>query len=398
MAPSAALILAAGGSGSRLGENPKKQFAHLAGTPVLLRAIRPFASVPAVSAAVVVLPREDLPVGAAILGSVDDRLAIRCVAGGPTRTASVRLGLEHLPACDAVLVHDAARPFVSREVIERVLATALAGEAAVPALPVADTLKRVSAGRPLTVPREDLYGVQTPQAFPRDMLLEAHRRAAAEGLECTDDAGLCERYGMEVRLVEGEASNVKITRASDWPLAEMLAAALDADGDQTVLGRASGVARVGIGYDVHRLELGRPCVIGGVSIPSDRGPIGHSDGDVLLHAVMDALLGAAGEADIGHLFPPTDPRWAGADSIHLLKRVRARVAPLCEVDFVDAVLVAEAPRIGPHVPAMRERIARALGIAPGAVNVKATTAEGMGAIGRGEGISAQAVVTVRTRG
>jgi 2-C-methyl-D-erythritol 4-phosphate cytidylyltransferase/2-C-methyl-D-erythritol 2,4-cyclodiphosphate synthase len=193
--------------------------------------------------------------------------------------------------------------------------------------------------------------------------------------------------------VEGEPTNLKITTAADWELAQALVAARERPSGPT-----ERAWRTGIGYDVHRLEAGRPCVLGGVRIESDRGPAGHSDGDVLVHAVMDAVLGAAGEPDIGHRFPPGDPRWAGADSLSLLAQVRDAVAGRFEVLFVDCCLVAEAPRIGPHVPAMRGRIAAALAIPAERVNVKATTAEGLGAIGRGEGLAAQAVVTLWEKG
>jgi 2-C-methyl-D-erythritol 4-phosphate cytidylyltransferase/2-C-methyl-D-erythritol 2,4-cyclodiphosphate synthase len=315
------------------------------------------------------------------------------VAGGSSRQESVRLGLEALGETEAVLVHDAARPLVTRELAQRVAEAALAGESVVPVVPVADTLKRLDGGWLSTVARGGLFAAQTPQGFPRRLLREAHARARTEGVRATDDAALLEAFGLAVVSLEGEATNLKLTSPADWELAEALIAARE--GAAREIGRAP---RTGIGYDVHRLERGRPCVLGGVRIESDRGPAGHSDGDVLVHAVMDAVLGAAGEPDIGHRFPAGDPRWAGADSIGLLERVREAVAPHFEVLFVDCCIVAEAPRVAPHVPAMRARIAAALGIPAARVNVKATTAEGLGAIGRGEGICAQAVATLRERG
>jgi 2-C-methyl-D-erythritol 4-phosphate cytidylyltransferase/2-C-methyl-D-erythritol 2,4-cyclodiphosphate synthase len=331
--------------------------------------------------------------------------ALVCVAGGATRQESVRRGLDALGEVDVVLVQDAARPLPSPALVRRVLEVARGGAGAVPVLPVGDTLKRVDGGALATVSREGLLAAQTPQGFPRGMLVEAHRRAAADGVTATDDAALCERYGFPVRAVEGEPANLKLTTPGDLALAEALVASLDGvasaprRGDEPETAHAAGLAgvRTGLGYDMHRLEDGRPCILGGVLIESPRGPVGHSDADVLLHAIADALLGAAGEPDIGYRFPPDDPRWAGADSAELLRRVRDDVLRRFEIAYVDAVVVAEAPRLAPHVPAIRRRIAEVLGIGAELVNVKATTAEGLGAIGRGEGIAAQAVATLRER-
>ncbi|HEY7461058.1 MAG TPA: 2-C-methyl-D-erythritol 4-phosphate cytidylyltransferase [Gemmatimonadota bacterium] len=390
--PSLGIVLAAGGGGVRMG-GAKKQFALLGGVPVFVRALRPFLTLPGLARAVVVLPGEELARGRALLEVEAPGKGVEMVAGGSSRQESVRLGLEALGETEAVLVHDAARPLVTRELAQRVAEAALAGESVVPVVPVADTLKRLDGGWLSTVARGGLFAAQTPQGFPGRLLREAHARARTEGVRATDDAALLEAFGLAVVSLEGEATNLKLTSPADWELAEALIAARE--GAAREIGRAP---RTGIGYDVHRLERGRPCVLGGVRIESDRGPAGHSDGDVLVHAVMDAVLGAAGEPDIGHRFPAGDPRWAGADSIGLLERVREAVAPHFEVLFVDCCIVAEAPRVAPHVPAMRARIAAALGIPAARVNVKATTAEGLGAIGRGEGICAQAVATLRERG
>jgi 2-C-methyl-D-erythritol 4-phosphate cytidylyltransferase/2-C-methyl-D-erythritol 2,4-cyclodiphosphate synthase len=372
-----------------MGQGEKKQFALLAGIPVLARALRPFAELPLLDRAVVVLPLADLARGAAIVHEVAPRLPIRAVSGGATRQDSVRIGLAALGEVEAVLVHDAARPLASAKLVARVAEGALRGEAVVPVVPVRDTLKRLVGDAASTVSREGLYSAQTPQGFPRRALEEAHARALAGGVSATDDAGLLEALGGAVRPVEGEVTNLKLTTPDDWEVAEAL----------IVARQGAGVPgfRTGIGYDVHRLVEGRPCVLGGVRIDSPRGPLGHSDGDVLVHAVMDAVLGAAGEADIGRRFPPDDARFAGADSLGLLEEVGRAVSGRFEILFVDACVIAEAPRVGPHVPAMRTRLAAALAIAPERVNVKATTAEGLGAIGRGEGIAAQAVATLRER-
>ncbi len=370
-----------------------KQFALLGGVPVFVRALRPFLTLPGLARAVVVLPGEELARGRAMLEVEAPGTRVETVAGGPTRQDSVRLGLEALGETEAVLVHDAARPLATHELARRVAVAALGGTCVVPVVPVADTLKRLEQAGLTTVARGSLFTAQTPQGFPGRLLREAHARAFAQDVRATDDAALLEAFGQPVVALEGEATNLKLTSPADWEMAEALVAARE--GASRGTGR---LPRTGIGYDVHRLERGRPCVLGGVRIESDRGPAGHSDGDVLVHAVMDAVLGAAGEPDIGHRFPVGDPRWAGADSVGLLERVREAVSPRFEVLFVDCCIVAEAPRVGPHVPAMRARIAAALGIPAARVNVKATTAEGLGAIGRGEGICAQAVATLRERG
>jgi 2-C-methyl-D-erythritol 4-phosphate cytidylyltransferase/2-C-methyl-D-erythritol 2,4-cyclodiphosphate synthase len=380
-----------------MGGAGRKQFALLAGVPVLARALAAFDALPGLREVVVVLPPAELDRGRELLDAAGRRSAV-CVAGGATRQESVRRGLDALGEVEVVLVHDAARPLLSPALARRVLEVARSGVGAVPVLPVGDTLKRVRAGALATVPREGLLAAQTPQGFPRAMLLEAHRRAAAGGVTATDDAALCERFGFAVRAVEGEAANLKLTRPEDLDLAEGLVERLGGERPAGAHRDGAGLAvRTGLGYDVHRLEEGRPCIIGGVRLDFARGPAGHSDGDVLLHAIADALLGSAGEADIGHRFPPGDPAWAGADSADLLRRVREAIEPRFEIAYVDAVVVAEAPRLAPHVPAIRRRIAAILGIDAGLVNVKATTAEGLGAVGRGEGIAAQAVATLRER-
>jgi 2-C-methyl-D-erythritol 4-phosphate cytidylyltransferase/2-C-methyl-D-erythritol 2,4-cyclodiphosphate synthase len=310
------------------------------------------------------------------------------VFGGATRQASVRAGLETLVAHkpELVLVHDAARPFASRALIARAIAAARSG-AAVPVLPVVDTVKTVDTTGAITdtIDRRSLRVVQTPQAFGFELLLEAHRRAVAAGREdFTDDAALAEWAGHRVTTFEGEASNVKLTTPEDFSRAEAAEVAALAD------------IRTGFGFDVHQFIEGDHVWLGGVRIAHERGVTGHSDADVVLHALVDAILGALCEGDIGVHFPPSDPQWRGASSDRFLafavERVQARGG---RIAHLDATIVCEAPRIGPHRDAMRARIAEIAGIPESRVAIKATTSEQLGFIGRREGIAAFANATIR---
>jgi 2-C-methyl-D-erythritol 4-phosphate cytidylyltransferase/2-C-methyl-D-erythritol 2,4-cyclodiphosphate synthase len=309
--------------------------------------------------------------------------------GGATRQASVRAGLEalkpHAPAL--VLVHDAARPFATPALVSRAIAEARARGAAVPALPVSDTVKRVDAqGRVAeTIDRSTLRLIQTPQAFAYAPLLDAHQRATAQGREdFTDDAALAEWAGMTVNVFAGEPGNIKITDPADFVRAEAMDFA------------ALGDIRIASGLDVHAFGPGDHVMLGGLRIPHGRALTGHSDADVVLHALTDALLGALAEGDIGAHFPPSDPQWRGASSDRFLRfaieRVKARGG---RVAHLDVTVVCEAPRIGPHRDAMRAKIAELAGIAVERVAVKATTSEKLGFTGRGEGIAATATATVR---
>ena len=372
-----ALILAAG-RGSRLGAPLPKQFLDLAGRPLLRHAVEAFLRHPRVAAVRVVGDAEACARALAGLGLPD------AIAGGETRQASARAGLEALAAepPEAVLIHDAARPIVPARVIDAVVCALEAGAAAaVPALPVTDTLKRDEGGLVAgTVPREGLVRVQTPQGFRFGAILEAHRRAAGAAL--TDDAAVAEASGIPVRLVPGAEENIKVTLPGDLSRAEAL------------LG-PSLVPRTGIGFDVHRLVAGRPLVLCGVAIPSPVGLAGHSDADVGIHALCDALYGALAEGDIGVHFPPSEARWKDADSALFLRHAAGRVAARGgRIANVDVTLICERPRIAPHAGAMRARLASLLGLAESAVSVKATTTERLGFTGRGEGIAAQAAATV----
>lgn len=376
----AGAVVVAAGAGTRLAGPLRKPFLPLGGQAIVERALWAFQACDRVSAVVVAVAPDDLErARRLVVGKVS-----AVVAGGATRRASVAAGLEALPPGGWVIVHDGVRPFVSPALIERVLDAAGPAGAATAGLPVADTLKAVDGDQVRrTVDRRDLYAVQTPQAFRTDLLREAHRRAPADAA-VTDDAELVERIGGTVVVVPGDPVNVKITTPEDYALAR-----------RRVEG-APGAVRVGLGYDMHRLVPDRSLVLGGITIPSSRGLTGHSDADVLTHAVMDALLGAAGLPDIGHHFPPDDPAYRQADSIGLLASVDIllRSAGWTVVN-VDAVICAEVPRLAPFVDAMRVRLAGALGIQAGAIGIKATTAEGLGAVGRGDGIAAQAVALLQ---
>ena len=376
-----ALIVAAG-RGERLGAELPKQYLDLGGRPVLGRTTATFAGHPAVEAVRVVYRAEDQ--------DLYDRAThglglLPPVPGGASRQASVAAGLESLASetPERVLIHDAARPFAAPALIDRVLAALDAAPGAIPALPVADSLKRGADGRITgAVDRAGLWRAQTPQGFRFPEILAAHRQAA--GLELTDDAAVAEHAGLDVRLVAGAEDNFKITSAEDLDRARRL------------LGGAAGEVRVGQGFDVHRFGGDGPVMLCGVAIDHDQGLAGHSDADVGLHALTDAVLGALAAGDIGAHFPPSDPEWAGAPSALFLAHAAKLVAEAGgAIAGVDLTLICERPKVGPHRDAMRASVAEILGIAVGRVSVKATTTEGLGFTGRGEGIAAQATATLR---
>jgi 2-C-methyl-D-erythritol 4-phosphate cytidylyltransferase/2-C-methyl-D-erythritol 2,4-cyclodiphosphate synthase len=372
----AALVMAAG-RGQRLGGDEPKQYRMLGGLTVLARSLALFASHPRIDRVVTVIHQDDRNRYVEAAGS----LALESpVLGGETRQDSVRLGLERLAIDppDIVLIHDAARPLTPPSVIGRVI-DALAGSVgAIPALPVADTLKRGEDGRVVgTLPRAGLFRAQTPQGFRFAPILDAHRRFA--GTDLTDDAAVAEAAGLAVALLPGDEAAFKITTADDLERAR----------------RVSAETRTGTGFDVHRFGPGDHVWLCGVRVTHDRGLIGHSDADVGLHALTDAILGAIGAGDIGQHFPPGDPRWRGAASSGFLSHaaglLRARGGRLVHV---DVTVICERPKVGPHREAMRSAIAAILAIDTSRVSVKATTTEGLGFTGRGEGIAAQAAATV----
>jgi len=381
-----AVVVVAAGRGTRVGGDLPKQYAAIAGRPVLAHTLAAFQDHPAVDRIVVVIHPDDRDLYERAVEGGAGKL-ISPVAGGASRQASVLAGLEALApeSPDLVLIHDAARPFVDRATVDRVIAALASADGALAALPVADTLKRRAADGTTagTVERAGLWRAQTPQGFRFGRILAAHRRAAAAGRsDLTDDAAVAEWAGLPVQLVTGSEQNIKITTAEDLAMAaERLSPPRE--------------IRTGQGFDVHRFRDGDHVWLCGVRIPHDHGLEGHSDADVGLHALTDALLGTIGDGDIGQHFPPSDPKWKGAAS-HLFladaaRRVRERGG---RVINVDVTLLCEAPRIGPHRTAMAARVAEILGLTPDRVGVKATTTEQLGFTGRREGIAALAIATV----
>jgi len=382
-------IVAAGGRGLRLGATQPKQFLTVAGRAVLERSVSAFVRHPEVSDVVVALPPEVVSAPPEYL--LHASKSLRVVAGGLRRQDSVGAAFrETATDVDIVIVHDAARPFVAADLISRTIAAAAETGAAVAAIPARDTVKRAD-GRTLlpgsllvaeTLPRETIFLAQTPQAFRRRVLEDALELSTS--VHATDEATLVEQRGHAVRIVEGDPTNIKITTPEDWPLAETIASG----------SRESGF-RIGNGYDLHRLVEGRPLILGGVTIPHERGLLGHSDADAVCHAVTDALLGAAAAGDIGRHFPDNDERWRDASSLHLLERAAGLVRELgYAIVNVDVVVIAERPKIGGYVDQMREGVARALGIAAAGVSIKGKTNEGVGELGRGEAIATHAVALI----
>ena len=384
--PEVAAVVVAAGRGTRAGGDLPKQFRQIGGETLLRRSLAMFADHPAVGSVQPVINTEDDDLFRESARGID---TLAPVPGGATRQASVLAGLEALAALKPaiVLVHDAARPFASPALISRAIeATARTG-AAIPALPVTDTIKRVDAAGHVgeTLDRAVLRLVQTPQAFAFDALLAAHRRAAKAGRDdFTDDAALAEWAGMTVGTFNGESGNIKITTPEDFARSEAMQFA------------ALGDVRTGSGIDVHAFGPGDHVIVGGVRIPHDKALTGHSDADVGLHALVDAILGALADGDIGSHFPPSDPQWRGASSDRFftfaVERVAARGGRIAHLDLT---IVCESPRIGPHRDAMRARIAGLAHLGINRVAVKATTSEKLGFTGRGEGIAAYATATVR---
>ncbi|UZK66920.1 bifunctional 2-C-methyl-D-erythritol 4-phosphate cytidylyltransferase/2-C-methyl-D-erythritol 2,4-cyclodiphosphate synthase [Sphingomonas sp. M1-B02] len=375
MGKTAALIVAAG-QGVRAGTLLPKQFAMVAGKPMLAHSHATLSAHPAIDEVLVVIGEGQQEALEVALGPVS------FVIGGPTRRESVGKGLDALEGVDRVLIHDAARPFLSAPVIGSLLAALESYDGALPALPVADTLARDEGGLGETVPREGLVRVQTPQVFRFDAIVEAHR-AWPQDKEATDDAQMVRELGRRVALVPGDPMLEKITHPADFAAAEARHA-------------ATLRVRTAQGYDVHRLEAGEQLWLGGVLVPHDKGLSGHSDADVALHAITDALLGTIGAGDIGMHFPPSDPKWRGAASARFLEHAAALIrAQGGVIDFLDLTLICEAPKIGPHREAIRASIADILALPASRVSVKATTTERLGFTGRGEGMAAQAIATVR---
>jgi 2-C-methyl-D-erythritol 4-phosphate cytidylyltransferase/2-C-methyl-D-erythritol 2,4-cyclodiphosphate synthase len=398
-------IIAAGGRGQRLGGAQPKQLLEIGGRAILERSVTAFLSHPDVDAVVVALPA-DLAAAPpdylrAASAAAPGRKPLRIVVGGDRRQDSVANAFHAAgPQTEVIVVHDAARPFVSADLIARTIAAAAESGAALAAVQSRDTVKRVGRGPEAahvaeTLARDTIYLAQTPQAFRRDVLASA----LAVTADATDEAALAEHAGHAVRIVDGEAANIKITTADDLPIAASIAAAIDRDvKERDPFSRAIRTGRAGTGYDLHRLVDGRPLILGGVTIPSDRGALGHSDADVVCHAATDAILGAACLGDIGRHFPDTEARWKDASSLDLLRRAVALVAELgLEVGNIDVTVILERPKIKDHVDAMRAAVAGAIGIDASRVSIKGKTNEGVDAIGRGEAIAAHAIALVRSR-
>jgi 2-C-methyl-D-erythritol 4-phosphate cytidylyltransferase/2-C-methyl-D-erythritol 2,4-cyclodiphosphate synthase len=378
---SVGVIIVAAGRSERMGAGVPKPLLDLGGKTLLQRSVEAFDRHPGVSELVVVLPAALVDDGPSLVGQTSR--ACRFVAGGERRQDSVRHGMDALSSnADPILVHDAARPFADRETIDRVIAAALEAGAAVPAVPARDTVKRVDLDRRVvaaTLPRGEIFLAQTPQGFSRRVLQDAIA-AGERGIDATDDAMLAERAGHAVRVVSGDERNVKITTPEDLAASRAT---------------LSPIPRVGSGYDLHRLVDGRTLVLAGVTLPFQRGPHSHSDGDVLCHALIDAILGAAGAGDIGQHFPNNDARWKDAAGLDLLGRAIEIVRDRgWRVSSVDATVILERPTLAPHLDEIRARLAPALGVGVDRVSVKAKTNEGVDAVGRGEAIAAHAVAVL----
>jgi len=420
-------IIAAGGRGTRFGGGQLKQLLFVGGRAILDRSVSAFVGHPAIAEVIVALPDElalDPPAYLRPAESGGAAKPLRIVAGGARRQDSVARAFQAADtASDMIVIHDAARPFASPDLVARTIAAAAESGAALAALQSRDTVKQgelmarqahherehdpliLSSSKDermwvvqSTLPRESIYLAQTPQAFRRDILQQALAFGAREGIDVTDEATLAERAGFAVRLVEGEPSNIKITTSDDMTIAEAIAGSQSTiDNPQPAIRTPqSAISRIGTGYDLHLLVEGRPLIVGGITIPSRRGAAGHSDADVACHAITDAILGAARAGDIGRQFPDTDARWQGASSVDLLARATALVREAgYEIGNVDVTVILEAPKIRDHIDAMRRALAGALGVDPSAISVKGKTNEGVDAVGRGEAIAAHAVALLR---
>jgi 2-C-methyl-D-erythritol 4-phosphate cytidylyltransferase/2-C-methyl-D-erythritol 2,4-cyclodiphosphate synthase len=373
-------IVAAGGRGLRLGADRPKQFLEIGGRSILETSVAALAASGRIDEIIVALPADHLT--SAAKGWQAISTPVTFVAGGARRQDSVANAFAtSAPAADVVVIHDAARPFVTRDVIARTIDAASTHGAAIAAIAVRDTVKQAGeagadGSRPIgaTIPRDTIFLAQTPQAFRRDVLA----RALGEGstIDATDEAMLVERLGLPVHVVDGDPRNIKITTAEDLTSARA----------------AQGIMRIGNGYDLHKLVAGRPLILAGVNIPFELGLSGHSDADIVCHAVTDAVLGAANAGDIGRMFPDTDPKWKGADSIALLKGAVARVHDAgYRISNVDVTVIAQKPKLLPYLEQMRANLADALGVGVDAVSVKGKTNEGVDSMGRGESMAAHAV-------
>ena len=374
-----AVIIAAAGRGTRLGSHVPKQFLKIGGEYVIAKTLKPFEHLDAIDYIFIVTNEDYLDFCRNIVESCGLQKVDAIVPGGKERQDSVFNALQEVnrirPGVSYVLIHDAARPYVSEDVIMNVLRATDEKGAAVACVAMTNSVRRAygESGGSESVDRSDYYSVQTPQGFRKSMLIEAYEKAYDDYFIGTDDASIVERAGYEISIVDGDYENIKITTKEDLPMEN----------------------RIGTGFDVHRLVEGRKLVLGGIEIPWEKGLLGHSDADVLLHAIMDALLGAAGLGDIGHHFPDTDEQYRGISSLKLLERVKELLDDnYYKLANVDATVIAQKPKVAPYIDEMRKTIARVLDVDESRVNVKGTTTEELGFTGRGEGIAAQAVASL----
>ena len=371
-----AVIIAAAGIGSRMNASKPKQFLEIDGKPMLIKTARAFHENENIDYIIVVTNSEYHQECEKLLkqNGIDARLAI----GGKERQDSVYEGIKKLPEdTDYVLVHDAARPFVSQTLINEVISVVLEKKAVVCAVPVKDTIRmKTSEGNSVTTDRDLMYSVQTPQVFEKALLIEAYEQAFSDGFYGTDDAVLVERTGHKVHITGGAYDNIKITTKEDLPMSKEV--------------------RVGTGFDVHAFSENRKLILGGVEISFEKGLLGHSDADVLTHAIMDALLGAIGAGDIGRHFPDSDDKYKGISSLLLLKEAYDIVKSKgYNIGNIDATVIAEKPKIAPYIDEMTEKIAQTLNLDKDKINIKGTTTEKLGFTGRGEGVAAQAICTIK---
>lgn len=381
-------VIAAGGSGTRMGGNVPKQFVRIGGIPIIVRTLLKFETCSDIDEIIVVVRDCDIETVKILLNEYKITKRTRIVKGGATRQASVLNGI-NAASGRFVFIHDAARPFVTPEQISEVVNETHRFGAAALGVPIKDTLKTVKKDGMIseTVDRENKYSIQTPQGFEIEMIRAAHREAERKGVSVTDDCALAELSGASVKVVEGSSLNIKLTTPEDIILAEGILNLKKGETEQV---------RVGLGYDVHRLVKERELILGGIKIPYELGLLGHSDADVLLHSIMDAMLGAAALGDIGTHFPDTDEKWRGADSCMLLAAVRNILKENgFSVVNIDATIIAQKPKLADFIPHMREKISEVLEISAACVSVKATTTEKLGFCGRGEGIAAEAICMIK---
>ena len=376
-------LIAAGGSGSRMGANVPKQFINIKNKPILIHTITVFDLCPDIDDIVIISREDDIDYIKELTQKYNIKKVSDIVTGGETRQKSIINGLNKVTG-DIVLIHDGARPFVTHTQIKTLIDEIKVFSAVSLGIPVTDTLKLSKDSTIVkTVDRENLYGIQTPQGFKTDLIKKAHKYALENSLSVTDDCSVCEAMGIDVKIVTGSPLNIKITTPDDLILAE------------GILNMEEKSMRVGMGYDVHKLVEDRKLILGGIEIPYELGLLGHSDADVLLHAIMDALLGAAALGDIGKHFPDTDDKWKGADSKDLLAAVYNLITEKgAKIINIDATVIAQRPKLATYIPEMVKTVAGILNLDIDAVNIKATTTEKLGFCGRGEGIAAEAICSI----